>query len=305
MYGLHETYTYLGHRVNIAGEWKEQVDHLTSEFTTAMDLIDTSPLPLLMKLEAIGQIALSRIQHWFSNVHLMCKTLSELNDRIVLSVRKWLGLSNHTTGDIIFHSKQEGGLGVPNIEWIYNATRLSHLINMLNSDDNTVRELARSSLFLDMRRRKVPLAREGEPSFLGFRRKPSLKLDTRSPGFGVWSDWPDLNDLCVRVGVALDWAKPGSVTVPVAEDIVTDSAVLVQATAMETGHRLAPNSARGYLVRLQQQRQKQHWVRLKLQGKLACLPTADHTVSHSLFKNSAVVEDIFIFAVKVFLINIA
>lgn len=66
---------------------------------------------------------------------------------------------------------------------------------MLNSDDRTVRELARASLLLDMERRKVARVRELHPSFLGFKLKPSGKLDTNAAGFGVNSDWPDLNDL--------------------------------------------------------------------------------------------------------------
>ncbi|KAG5285128.1 hypothetical protein AALO_G00034370 [Alosa alosa] len=66
------------------------------------------------------------------------------------------------------------------MEWIYTSTRISHLLTMLNSDDKDVRVLARSSLFLDLRRRKVPLARESDPHFLGFKRKNSGKLDTRS-----------------------------------------------------------------------------------------------------------------------------
>ena len=39
-------------------------------------------------------------------------------------------------------NKSEGGLGVPNIEWIYTATRISHLLRMLNNDDPTVRTMA-------------------------------------------------------------------------------------------------------------------------------------------------------------------
>ena len=81
----------------------------------------------------------------------------------------------------------------------YTATRLTHLLSMLNNDDATVRELARTSLMLDLRKRKVPLAKAGKDSFLGFGRKSSGKLDTQAAGFGVRSDWPDLNDLCNRM----------------------------------------------------------------------------------------------------------
>ena len=55
----------------------------------------------------------------------------------------------------------------------YTATRLTHLLSMLNNDDNTVRELARASLMLDLKKRKVPLAKAGQDSFLGFGRKSS------------------------------------------------------------------------------------------------------------------------------------
>ncbi|XP_055721691.1 estrogen receptor beta-2-like [Salvelinus fontinalis] len=74
-------------------------------------------------------------------------------------------------------------------------------------DDSTVRELARASLLLDLRRRKVPLATDIEDNFLHFWRKANGQLDTRAVGFGVWSDWPDLNDLCNRTGVELRWTR--------------------------------------------------------------------------------------------------
>ncbi len=153
---------------------------------------------------------------------------------------------------------------------------------MLNNDDKDVRELARSSLFLDLRRRKVPLGRESEPQFLGFKRKPSGKLDTHSADFGVWSDWPDLNDLCVRTGVSLEWVRSDSESVRVSEDIITDPLTYVRTTVTYGGdsHPLTSAGARRTLFDLHQYQQKQHWTGLKLQGKLACLSSADHSVSH-------------------------
>lgn len=69
----------------------------------------------------------------------------EIN-KTVSVVQRWLGLSS-----IIFHPQWEGGLGVPNVEWIYRSTRFSHLVKMLNNDDQYVRNLVCSFLFLDMR----------------------------------------------------------------------------------------------------------------------------------------------------------
>ena len=79
-------------------------------------------------------------------------------------MRGWLGLNSYTT--CVHHSRREGDLGVPD----------SHLLNMLNNDDSTIREIARASLFLEFGKRKVPIARESEPSFLGFHKKANWTL---------------------------------------------------------------------------------------------------------------------------------
>lgn len=54
---------------------------------------------------------------------------------------------------------------------------------------------------------------------------------------------------------------------------------------MEGPHQYSKTSvcvcAHVYLYKFQQ-----HWTVLKLQGKLACLFHADHSVSHSFFKNN-------------------
>ncbi|KAI9514017.1 hypothetical protein NQZ68_036971 [Dissostichus eleginoides] len=101
---------------------------------------------------------------------------------------------------------------------------------MLNNDDVTVREMARASLLLDLQRRKIPLASADQNNFLGFRRKDSGKLDSQAKGFGVWSDWPDLNDLCNRTGVQLKWTRLNTQTeVPVSDELITDPSVVVKA----------------------------------------------------------------------------
>ena len=48
----------------------------------------------------------------------------------------------------------------------------------------------------------------------------------------------------------------------------------------------------------QQRRQRQHWIELRLQGKLACLPAADHSVSHAVLKSATLDESIIIFTLK-------
>ena len=299
VFARHETYSYLGHKCNIAGEWTAQVDEIVTDYMARLDMIHSSPLPLVMKLEAIGQIALAKIHHLFSNVHIPKKVLYELNNKTVQRVREWFGMSTHTTRDFIFHSKREGGLGITDIEWTYISTRLAHLLNMLNSDDQAVREIARASLILDLERRKVPKTSD-LPSFLGFKKKPSGKLDTNAPGFGVNSDWPDLNDLCDWTGVSLEWKRADNETVSVSKSVITDLSINVRATVSRDGTSsvLPTIGARAHLLTLREQERKERWTGLRLQGKLACLQSADHSVSHSILKNAAIDEEILIFTIK-------
>ena len=100
-------------------------------------------------------------------VPLPQKVLRKMNNRTVQVMTKWLWFNTHATCDVVFLSQREEGLGVLNIELIYTATRLTHLLNMLNSDDVAVKGVARGSLILDLRRRKAPLATDTEDNFLG------------------------------------------------------------------------------------------------------------------------------------------
>lgn len=97
VYARNETYPYLGHKFNIAGEWGEQVEELTKEYLHRLQLVDLSPLPIVMKLEVVRDVALAKIQHLFVNVHIPQKILREMTNKTVQLVRKWVGLNTHST----------------------------------------------------------------------------------------------------------------------------------------------------------------------------------------------------------------
>lgn len=107
--------------------------NILSKITSRLDLIDICPRLLIMKLEAIRQIALSKVQHLFSNVHIQQNARSEINNTVSL-VQKWFGLNRPCTGDINF-SPPVGRLRVLNIIWIYTNTPISNLLNILNNSD--------------------------------------------------------------------------------------------------------------------------------------------------------------------------
>ena len=85
-----KTYPYFGHKLNIAGDWKEQVTEFCQEYIHRITLIDSAPFPVHLKIEAIKQIALAKIQHLFHNVHISQQNLTTMNNKTVNLVRKWL-----------------------------------------------------------------------------------------------------------------------------------------------------------------------------------------------------------------------
>ena len=133
---------------------------------------------------------------------------------------------------------------------------------MLNSDDQAVRELARASLIIHLERRKVPKTSDS-PSFLGFKKKPSGKLD-----FGVNSDWPDLNDLCnlsYWTGASLEWKRADDETASVSESVITDLSINVCATVSRDGTTSAlPTIGARAPFALREQQRKQRWTGLRL-----------------------------------------
>ena len=162
---------------------------------------------------------------------------------------------------------------------IHTATRLTHLISMLNDDDATVKELARASLLLDLRKRKVPLAKPGQLH--------SGKLDTKwtqAAGFGVRSDWPDLHDLCNRMTVKLEWTQHNSHTAPQASDaVVTDPSLTAETTVYhnEAQHTLQNTTARRFLLNIKQTDTKQHWTGLRECRESWHAYTLPTTLSHT------------------------
>ncbi|KAK0132961.1 Peptidyl-prolyl cis-trans isomerase FKBP7 [Merluccius polli] len=248
---------------------EKQITELCQEYIHRITLIDSAPLPVRMKIEAIRQIAVAKIQHLFRNVHISQQNLLAMNNATVNIVRKWLCLNTRTTRDILFQPRNTGGLGVPNIEWLYTSSRIGHLLSMLNNDDMTVRELARESLFLHLQRRKIPIASQNEPQFLGFKLKQNGKLDIKAAGFGVRSDWLDLNDLCHRIGLQLSWQGPDGATSPLTDNIITDSQISTLAILNDgnSAQHLHTKHARASLLQHRLTQNTQRWSSLKMQGK--------------------------------------
>ena len=59
-----------------------------------------------------------------------------------------------------------------------------------------------------------------------------------------------------------------------------------------------PRTSRQTLLSIQRAQNMEYWSSLKLQGKLAKLARADHSVSHTIYNNANISEEILIFCIK-------
>ena len=132
--------------------------------------------------------------------------------------------------------------------------------------------MARGSLLLDLRKRKIPLAPRGGAK--------GDTRDTRAKGFGVSSDWPDLNDLCNDNNIQLNWIHTTGEQVSVSEELIMDLNVHAEATLHHdnSSKKLYSRTYRYEILKHLHSQQRDYWVNLRLQGKLACLQCADPAV---------------------------
>ena len=153
---------------------------------TYMDLLDkivTSVTPIAIKLEALEVIALSKIIHHFANTRLTEQHLNELDTLLVKSLRKILSLNHSTTVRTCFQPKSKGGLGVRKLSVVYTATRIAHVVHMLDHPELNIRFVARNSLSIDMKKHGVVKVCSSEISnFLGYKCKENGLIETNIKG---------------------------------------------------------------------------------------------------------------------------
>ena len=159
--------------------------------------------PVSIKIEALEVIALSKIVHHFANTHFNEDQLNELDTLLTKTIRSILCLNHSTTVRTCFQPKWKGGLGIWKPSIVYRSTRITHLLAMLNHQEVNIRFVARNSLRLDMEKRGVRRSSE-ERNFLGFKCNNKGIIETNiKGGFGVASDWPQLNKLAGKLRVSL------------------------------------------------------------------------------------------------------
>ena len=176
---------------------------MLKDYTEILDQIGKSHLPLALKLEALECMAMASIQHHFSNTYIDEDHLHKFGKVLTAFFRKSFSIYTNTTARTMFQKKKSGGIGVRKPSRVYRSVRISHLVNMLNHENENIRFVARNSMQLDMKKRGVNRTTDDE-NFLGFACENTGKLKTNiKGGFGVQSDWPQLCYLIHRASATL------------------------------------------------------------------------------------------------------
>ena len=207
-------------------------------------------------------IAMSSIYHHFCNTRITELELQGFDAVLVKHLCIIFGLNHSTTVTSCFQSKQNGGLGIRKPSIVYRATRISHLLAMLNHVEENFCFVARNSLQLDMNKHRVSRT-TNENSFLGFKQKENGTLDTHiKGGFGASSDWPTLNLLLhIKIGIALQWEFDSS------QDLMDcGKALAFDIRSGECINLSTTKLFRKTIVILQVQEELKHQKDLKMQG---------------------------------------
>ena len=110
-------------------------------------------LPLTSKVCALNNMALWKVLHFFSNTRFQDNVITDIDNYLANTVRSLFMLYKSTTRDGIFLSRSHGGISVKLFSSVYYCTRVSFTVKMLNHDVENFRNITRSSLDLDMRKR--------------------------------------------------------------------------------------------------------------------------------------------------------
>ena len=98
-------------------------------------------------------MALWKVLHFFSNTRFQDNVIIDVDNYLADTVRSLVMLYKSTTRDGIFLSRSHGGISVKLFSSVYYCTRVSFTVKMLNHDVENFRNITRSSLDLDMRKR--------------------------------------------------------------------------------------------------------------------------------------------------------
>ncbi|KAL8575655.1 hypothetical protein ACOMHN_028676 [Nucella lapillus] len=173
---------------------------LASAVTSAIPLTDLNDV-LSLTLDKHAPHVQRRVQKhkatpWYTAV---AAQLQELKRERRRAERRWL-LSKLTIHKNLYETSKRWPRHPQPVSPL-QCQHLSFRLPVLNSDDEQVRDTARSSLALHMQKRKVPEATATDNAFCGFQTTDEGNLTKTKRVTWRQSDWVHVNKVCVHEGV--------------------------------------------------------------------------------------------------------
>ena len=283
-----ESYRYLGYDINLTATSEErQIEEIVREFDRTIEKIDTSPLPVAAKLQAINIMATSKLHFYYPNMIFSEKVLGTFENTIVSYVRHWLGLNNSSNRAFMFTPRSKGGLGMLSPRSTYHAKKMSFYLELLNSTDEQTRRTARKSLQLHLDKRKCKRAStQTDDCFAWYQTDNNYRLVKTGKVNWRRSQWVHVNELCGRLKIRLRGNE--------AEDFV------MSADVDENIHVNITDGQSLYMFLKSQHLQSVHqeWREKESQGRLARADDINHSLSSSHLTNLHLSDKIVQFVTK-------
>ena len=191
-----ESYKYLGKLITINGDYPKQVSEMISTYKDQVEKIYQYKLPLSFKVCTLNNMALAKFLHFFCNTRFHEKLLVKIDTFLTNKVRELFSLYKSTTGDVIYLSRLHGGIGVKQFSTAYYCTRVAFIRKMLNHNEEILKNFARESLELDMKKRGINTS-NAVNNFLGYEVNNDHYLGSKT-NFGCKTEWMGLNSYCKK-----------------------------------------------------------------------------------------------------------
>ena len=273
-----EEYMYLGKSLKIDGEDQNQITQMISTYKDLVIQVSTCDLPLSLKVCALNNMALAKVQHHFNNTRIEENVLESTDTFLTKTVREMFMLYNSTTRDAIYLPRLNGGLGVKLFSAVYRCCKVAFIIKMLNHSVEAFKRIARSSLELDMKKRGATKT-NSTLNFLGYEisEQGFIKSKTR---YGSISNWITLNRHSRKLNIEIKW-KDEKAVVYVSPDKYFDE-----------------NNLQKKLYEHVMRQMCEHAETLRLQGAFLNMGEVERKISNSIYYNWKIDDTLIIFCLK-------
>jgi hypothetical protein len=162
MLHLHEGYQYLGVKDDLKGDARINASRSRlKDVTKEVIQIFQTDVPSWQKIHMVNTFCSSKLMFGYKNGQVSQVDLDKFDEKVRQLIKNDLQLPVSTTNDFIYGSKKNGGLGMFRQRHIMKLTQLSHALNMLNAEDETIRSIAMYGLRTSIGARYIGL--EGDP----------------------------------------------------------------------------------------------------------------------------------------------